>query len=191
MHIKRDYNFFSSLETRNAQSNTQIVAAVLAGVIVVAGAVLLFLWGRASMAQDERMLADAQARVSNPVVLQQLAELDARQAQLDSLNQYVTLAQQVLVRIEGAKAASTKNLDALLAELPASVQVDSLSIQGNSWHLECKTDTFTDIAALLYNLENSPTFGTVMVGSVTTDENGVSSFPLDFVLEGGNTDAAE
>ena len=191
MHFKQEYNFFSTLENQNSRSKSQLVVIIIVGVLLVAGAISLFLWGRGVMANDERMLADARARLVNPDTLTKIAELDQRQTQLDSLNQYIALADAVKTRIGDANTASTANLDALLAELPASIQVDSLSINGGSWHLECKTDTFTDIAVLLYNLENSPTFAGVMVGSVQTDENGISVFPLDFMLEGGTTDAAE
>lgn len=191
MHFKQEYNFFSSLENRNTRSKSQMTVVIVVAVLLVAGAVLMFLWGRGVMAQDERMLMDAQARLVNPDTLAKIAELDMRQAQLDSMDQYIVLAGAVLTRIGDANTASTTNLDALLVEMPVSIQVDSLSINGGTWHLECKTDTFTDIAVLLFNLENSPTFGSVMVGSVQTDENGISVFPLDFSLEGGMTDAAE
>ena len=191
MHFKQEYNFFSSLENRNTRSKSQLTIVILVALLLVAGAVGMFLWGRGVMAQDERMLMDAQARLVNPDTLAKISELDMRQAQLDSMDQYIVLAGAVLTRIGDANTASTTNLDALLAEMPVSIQVDSLSINGGAWHLECKTDTFTDIAVLLYNLENSPAFGSVMVGSVQTDENGISAFPLDFSLEGGMTDAAE
>ncbi len=191
MHIKLEYNFFSSQETKKSQNQIQMAAVIAACAVLLVGAVALFLWGRASLANDERLLLDARARVNDPVVLGKIQELEVRRQQLEGLASYTSLAGILLERIEDAKYVSTGNLAALLAVMPTSVQVDSLDIQGTSWHLECRTAVQADVAVLLHNIDGSDVFGQAMVGSIQTDEAGISSFPLDVQLKGGTSDAAE
>lgn len=191
MHIKLEYNFFSGQETKKTQNQVQTVAIIAACAVLLVGAVALFLWGRVTLANDERRLADARAMVNDPVTLAKMQEVDVKQAQIDNLASYTSLAGILLERIDDAKYASTANLAALLALIPDSVQVDALDIQGVLWHLECKTAVQADIAVLLHNVVESDVFGQPMVGSIQVDEAGLNTFPLDLMLKGGTTDAAE
>lgn len=191
MRIKKDFNFFSSQDVQKARTLVQVtVATIIVGVLVFCVA-LTIMWGSQTLAIEETKIADANARISNPELAAKLQEVDQVQAQLANLEAYTTLAAITLTKIEGTHYASSAHLNALLAELPTSVAVSSLDIQGSAWHLECKTNVPADVAILLHNLDASDTFQNAMAGSMNTDETGMITFPVDMMLEGGASDAVK
>lgn len=191
MHIKKDFNFFSSQNVQKTKTIAQVsVIAIIAATLVVV-AVLTVMWGTHTIADEESKIADANAQINNPELAAKLQEVDQVQAQPTNLEAYTTLAAITLTKIDGTHYASSAHLNALLAEIPASVEVSSLDIQGGTWHLECKTNNPKDVAILLHDLDASATFQNAMVGSMNTDETGMITFPVDVMLEGGASDAAK
>lgn len=191
MRIKKDFNFFSSQDVQKARTLVQMsVVTVIVATLIVA-VVLTIMWGSQTLANEEAKIAEANARISNPELTAKLQEVDQVQTQLANVEAYTTLAAITLVKVKGTHYASSANLNALLAELPVSVAVSSLDVQGGAWHLECRTNVPADVAILLNNLDASATFQNALVGSMNTDETGMITFPVDVLLKGGSVDAVK
>jgi Tfp pilus assembly protein PilN len=191
MRIKKDYNFFSSQEMQKTKNIAQFAVVSVTVAVLISAAILFFSWSRFTLVNQESEIASIKLRISNPEMVRQLQELDLKQNQLNNLEGYTTLAAIMLNKIGDASYASTSHLEALLAILPASIEVNSLEIQGTAWHLECKTNAPTDVALFLHNLEMSDVFQNAMAGSMKTDETGIVTFPVDVLLEGGSGNAAK
>src|SRR5450756_846549 len=105
MHIKKDFNFFSSQNVQKTKTIAQVsVIAIIAATLVVV-AVLTVMWGTHTIADEESKIADANAQINNPELAAKLQEVDQVQKQLTDLEAYTTLAAITLTKIDGTHYA--------------------------------------------------------------------------------------
>jgi Tfp pilus assembly protein PilN len=188
---KTSFNFFSGQEFElKSQKNKRIL--LIAVLVLLVAAVIFSIWWGGRILQEERdRIARIEERMGDPDMLARVAEVDRKEAQLKSLTEYADLAKTLLAEVRNTHHVSTNNLQALLKEMPQSIQVSSIDLVERVWRLDCKTANVDDIAALMSGLEKSDEFGRVFVGNMATDPFGVTAFSIEMQLEGDDEHADE
>lgn len=182
MNTKKEFNFFSKRGKKRVQMRGRLTLLAVIVVLLIFSIAAFTVIGNSILANKQKQVDELQAYVDSDSVKQKLEVVNQKEAQLALLEEYRKAAVETELNVKFSHAGGTAVLNMLTSLLPENVQVENLSISGGNISMTCRADRVERVAEIWYQLDQQALFTSPYIGSVTTDETGIITFPVSFGL---------